>query len=128
MTAQRQSVRDTFTSKVKVAIHKVYGTDLPQINMQASPVQIQKWKKTPAVVRCYRKLFKKIKPNEPATFMLRIVENLRKNKGNPSEIQIAYAISISEVYLCPKNQGIQINDTIKLNIEKNLVSFNFNFA
>ena len=103
MTAQHWSIRGTFTSKVKVAIHKVYGTDLPQINMQASPVQIQKWKKTPAVARCYRKLFKRIKPDEPATFMSRIVENLRKDKENPSEIQIAYAISISEAYLCPEN-------------------------
>ena len=96
--------------------------------MQASPVQIQKWKKTPAVARCYRKLFKRIKLDEPATFISRIIENLRKDKGNSSEIQIAYAISISEMCLCPKNQDIQINDTIKLNIEKNLVSFNFNFA
>ena len=96
--------------------------------MQASPVQIQNQKKTPAVAKCYRKLFKRIKPDEPTTFISRIIENLRKDKENPSEIQIAYAISISETYLCSKNQGIQINDTIKPNIEKNLVSFNFNFA
>lgn len=96
--------------------------------MQASPVQIQKWKDTAAVTKCYRKLFKRIKSDETATFMSRIVERLRKDKRNPSDIQIAYAISISEAYLCPDVQGIQINDTIKPNIEKNLVSFNFNFA
>lgn len=96
--------------------------------MQASPVQIQKWKGTAAVAKCHKKLFKRMRPNEPATFMSRIVERLRKDKRSPSDIQIAYAISISEAYLCPDVQGIQINDTIKPNIEKNLVSFNFNFA
>ena len=106
----------------------MYDAELPQINTQAMLSQIQQWKDTATVAKCYRKLFKRIKLDEPTTFMSRIVEKLRKDKRNPSKVQIAYAISISETYLYPDVHGIQINDSIKLNIEKNLVSFNFNFA
>lgn len=61
--------------------------------------------------------------------MSKIVEKLRREDKNPSKIQIAYAISICETYLCPENQYIQMNENvIKPKIAKNLVSFNFNFA
>jgi hypothetical protein len=58
--------------------------------------------------------------------MSRIMEKLRKENKSPSKIQIAYAISICEIFLCPYNQTIQINEGIvKPKIIKNLVSFNF---
>ena len=58
--------------------------------------------------------------------MSKIMEKLRKKEKKPlSRIQIAYAISICETYLCPHNQMIQINESIKPKIVENLVSFNF---
>jgi aspartate carbamoyltransferase regulatory subunit len=61
--------------------------------------------------------------------MSKIIERLRREKNVPSKMQIAYAISISEIYLCPNNQSIQINEgNVKQKIIKNLVSFNFNFT
>ena len=61
--------------------------------------------------------------------MSKIIERLRREKNVPSKMQIAYVISISEIYLCPNNQSIQINEgNVKQKIIKNLVSFNFNFT
>ena len=54
--------------------------------------------------------------------MSKILEKLRKEDKKPSKIQIAYAISICEVYLCPDNPTIQINDVVKSRITENLVS------
>lgn len=113
---------------MKDTIHFVYGAELPHINTQATPQQIKEWKDDVAVARCYRKLFRRINPNEPATFMSKIIEKLRKDKKEPSKVQLAYAISISETYMCPDVQGILITESIKPKIVKNLVSFNFNFA
>lgn len=54
--------------------------------------------------------------------MSKIAEKLRKEDKKPSKIQIAYAISICEVYLCPDNLTIQINEGVKSKITENLVS------
>jgi len=102
--------------------------DLPSINTQSTPSQIQEWKHMSVVKKCYSKLFKKINPDQPTTFMSKIVEKLRKEKKSPSNVQIAYAISICETYLSPDNQTIQISESIKDKIIKNLVSFNFQFC
>lgn len=126
--SQHRSIRGSFTSKVKEAIHSVFGAnELPSINTQATPSQIQKWKNTSGLKRCYQNLFKKINNNELTTFMSKIIEKLRSEKRSPLKIQITYVISISETYLSPENQSIQINENIvKPKIIKNLVSFNFN--
>ena len=122
-------MRGTFTSKIKDVIHSVFGAELSSINTHSTPSEIQAWKKTSAVGICYNKLFKKIKSDQPATYMSKIVEGLRQEKSSPSKIQIAYAISVSETYLCPDNQYIQMNENvIKHKVIKNLVSFNFNFT
>jgi len=121
-----RSVRGTFTSKVKDVMYSIFD-NLPSINTQATPSQIQDWKARSDVKNCYSKLFKKIKDDNPTTYMSKIVEDLRKReKKILSRIQIAYAISICETYLCPHNQTIQISESIvKPKIVKNLVSFNF---
>ena len=54
--------------------------------------------------------------------MSKIAGKLRKEDKKPSKIQIAYVISICEVYLCPDNPTIQINEGIKPKITENLVS------
>lgn len=96
--------------------------ELPSINTQTDPSEIRDWKQMPAVKKCYKSLFRKINPDLPATYMSKIVEKLRKDDKKPSKIQIAYAISICEVYLCPDNPTIQINDVVKSRITENLVS------
>lgn len=106
----------------------MYGVELPQINTQSTPQQIKEWKEDVAVAGCYRRLFRRMNSDEPTTFMSKIIEKLRRDKKAPSKVQLAYAISISETYLCPDVQGIQINESIKPKILKNLVSFNCNFA
>ena len=114
-----------FTSKVKEAIHFVYGSELPCINAQAFPSKIQEWKSDTAVSRYYAKLFKRVSEDQPTTFVSKIIERLRREKSSPSKTQIAYAISVCETYLCPTNQIIQMNEGIlKQKIVKNLVSFN----
>lgn len=55
--------------------------------------------------------------------MSKIIEKLWKVKKDASKIQVAYAISICETYLDPKNQIIQMNENvIKPKIIKNMVS------
>lgn len=122
--SSHRSVRGTFTSRVKEAMYSIFD-NLPSINTQATPSQIQEWKARSSVKNCYSKLFKKINDDSPTTYMSKIVEKLQRDKKNPSRIQIAYAISICETYLCPHNQTIQINENIKPKIIDNLVSFNF---
>ena len=103
--------------------------ELPSINTQMTPSQIQEWKNNSVVKRCYYNLFKKIKQDQPTTYMSKILEKLRKENRSPSKIQIAYTISVCETYLCPHNQIIQMNEgIINSKITKNLVSFNFQFC
>ncbi|UZO18754.1 uncharacterized protein OCT59_010066 [Rhizophagus irregularis] len=112
---QHRSIRGTFTSRVKDVMYSVFeatGHKLPSINTQASPSKIQKWKSKAEVKRCYNNLFKKVKDGQPTTYMLLIIDKLRKENKNPSKTQIAYAISICETYLNPNNQNIQMSESI----------------
>lgn len=120
MLAQHRSVRGTFTSKVKDAIHYVFS-ELPQINTCSS---IDDWKKKPVVGKCYSKLFKKVK-NEPTTsYMTKIIDRVLRDRRNASKVQIAFTISICETYLDPCNEVVQISEvTMQPRIAKNLVSF-----
>lgn len=96
--------------------------ELPSINTQTDPSEIRDWKQMPAVKKCYKNLFRRINPDLPTTYMSKIAEKLRKEDKKPSKIQIAYAISICEVYLCPDNPNIQINEGVRSKITENLVS------
>lgn len=118
--SQHRSIRGTFTSKVKEAIFVIFGTELPQIK---SEVSVREWKVRPEVRQCYKKLFKKISEDQPSTYMTKIIEKVWKEKRNAPKVQIAFAISICEVYLNPDNQVIQISEQVMdSKIRKNLVS------
>jgi len=67
--------------KVKEAIYRVYGAELPQINTQAMLSQIQQWKDTAAVAKCYRKLFKRIKLDDPQHLCKELLKSCAKTKG-----------------------------------------------
>jgi hypothetical protein len=96
--------------------------DLPPIPTSSSETIIKEWKKNPAVKLCYSNLFKKIN-NSDETFMSLIIKTLRKGKKIVSNVQIAFAISVCELVLNPRNLDIQISETaIKPILIKNLVS------
>ena len=102
----------------------MFGNKLSRINTQAPLSSIKGWKEDPDTKSCYAKLFKKIKQDNPTTFMARIIEKIFKERRNAPKVQIAFAISICETYLNPDEQSIQINEVeMKLKITKNLVSF-----
>ncbi|UZO19022.1 uncharacterized protein OCT59_010327 [Rhizophagus irregularis] len=104
------------------SVFEATGHKLPSINTQASPSKIQKWKSKAEVKRCYNNLFKKVKDRQPTIYMSLIIDRLRKENKNPSKIQIAYAISICEIYLNPNNQNIQMSESImKSKIINNLL-------
>ena len=98
---------------------------LPPINSNAKESEIKAWKGDVATKDCFKKLFKKIDPAKPETYMSKILQNLWKGeKKNGAKVQIAFAISICEIVLNPDNPFVSINeDIIKPVLIKNLVSF-----
>jgi hypothetical protein len=84
---------------------------------------IKQWKENVVVKECYKKLYKKIISSEPETYMSRIIQRLRKGKKPLPNLQIAYAISVCEILLNPRNLHIQVTEAvIKPLLTKNLVS------
>lgn len=121
MNTQLRSVRGTFTSKVKEAIHIVFP-ELPPIDSKATPSEIQEWKAKPEVARSFSKLFKKIESDKPKTYIKKIIDRIWREGKNAPKMQIAFAIGISETYLDPSNQTIQMNEhLLKPKIIKNMV-------
>jgi hypothetical protein len=123
LLAQHRSIRDSFTSRVKDTIYAVFGNELPYTDTHAIYLEIQEWKTKSSVRKCHAKLFKKIREDQPTTYMSKIIEKLWKTKKDAPKVQIAYAISICETYLDPENQIIQMNENVmKPKIIKNMVS------
>jgi hypothetical protein len=105
---------------MSVTFQELYLLPIPTSSRETD---IKEWKENPAVKSCFDKLFKKINSLDPETYMSRIIQTLRKGKKIVSNIQIAYAISICEVVLNPRNLDIQISEKlIKPILTKNLVS------
>ena len=75
----------------------VFGKELPPINTQATPSQIQEWKQKEEVKRCYSRLFKKV-DQSGSTYMTKIIEKIWRERRNAPKIQISFAISICETY------------------------------
>src|SRR5436189_3215690 len=98
---------------------------LSPINSNARESEIRAWKGDVATKDCFKKLFKKINPDNPETYMSKILENLWKGgKKNRAKMQIAFAISVCEIVLNPDNPFVSINeDIIKPVLTKYLVSF-----
>lgn len=95
---------------------------IPQVSSNLREADIKKWKGNQAVKTCFEKLFKRIRNSEPETYMSKIIQTLRKRKKVTSKAQMAYAISICETLLNPKNLHIQISESvIKPILAKNFV-------
>ncbi|RHZ77280.1 hypothetical protein Glove_183g37 [Diversispora epigaea] len=65
-----------------------------------------------AVSNCFRKLFEKIEDDENDTYMTKIIKNVWPKKKNIPNLQITWAISISEIFLNPKNEVIKMSEEI----------------
>lgn len=95
---------------------------IPIVSTTLKESEIRKWKESAAVKKCYDNLFKKINNLDPETYMAKILQLLKGKKILPN-IQIAYAISICEILLNPRNSIIQVTESvIKPILAKNLVS------
>ena len=91
--------------------------------MNASIIEIQSWKRSDKVKKCYTKLFSPIKEGQPTTYMTHILVKVWESK-NVSLINIAYAIAICKMFLNLKIEHIQISETvINLKFNNILVSF-----
>ena len=109
---QHRTLRDTLTSRIKNTIFAAFGENqLPTINMNASIIEIQSWKRSDKVKKCYTKLFSSMKEGQPTTYMAHILAKVWESK-NVSLINIAYAIVICKTFLNPKIEHIQISETV----------------
>ena len=89
--------------------------------MNSTPSEINNWKTNPEVVRCHDALFKSDSPDGSVTFMTKIIDRVWSSKKKAPKVHIAYAISVCEFILNPKNKKIQISElSIKHKISKYL--------
>ncbi|CAB4483961.1 unnamed protein product [Rhizophagus irregularis] len=100
LLAKHRSARSSLASKVKDIMYVVFKEfnlpTIPAVNTALKESEIRKWKGSPAVKNCY-------------------------SKNQLSNMQIAYAISICEIILNPKNLHIQVTESvIKPVLTKNL--------
>lgn len=96
---------------------------IPSINHKATESQILKWKQSAAVKNSYAKLYKRVKPEYPETHLKAIISFVFTKK-EAKKIQIAFVMSICELFLDPSSNYISLNEEIiKQRFEKNLVSF-----
>ncbi|GET65546.1 hypothetical protein GLOIN_2v1775615 [Rhizophagus irregularis DAOM 181602=DAOM 197198] len=100
LLAKHRSARGSLASKVKDIMYVVFKEfnlpTIPAVNTALKESEIRKWKGSPAVKNCY-------------------------GKNQLSNMQIAYAISICEIILNPKNLHIQVTESvIKPVLTKNL--------
>ena len=122
---KHRSLRGTLTSRIKESIFAVFGENtLPPINMNASAEEINRWKLTPNVRRCYQNLFKPMSGNTSISYMARILERIWPDSSAPTQTQKAYAVSVCQILLNPDNKHIRITSKdIKKRLRRNLVSF-----
>ncbi|RHZ89901.1 hypothetical protein Glove_9g188 [Diversispora epigaea] len=106
------SLKGTLCARVKIAIFENFSNMLPPISNIAKASEIAAWKKKLAVSNCFRKLFEKIEDDENDTYMTKIIKNVWPKKKNIPNLQIAWAISISEIFLNPKNEVIKMSEEI----------------
>jgi hypothetical protein len=81
--------------------------------MNASPAEVNKWKRTPAVKKCYSKLHQLVSDDSEASFMLRIVERVFVDSKN-----------VCKIFLNPDSENIQISESVmKKKLKEKLVNF-----
>jgi hypothetical protein len=108
---------------------EVFGKHLRKIKSTAKSAAILKWKQHPSTKSCYKKIFDETDfPGNPS-YMELILKKVWSSTSKPPEQHVAWAISIVQTILNPKNGQIKITeDCIKNLLSINIVSIcNFTF-
>ena len=121
MLEKFRGMRGGIASRVKSAIFEIFGeSQLPRIDVQASPTKINSWKSDRRVKVVYSKLFDVFSNN--CTYMSMILGRVWKSK-KVSTMYIAWSVAIAQLFLNPNIKGIQISkNLLKKQIKINFVS------
>ena len=119
MLEKFRGMRGGIASQVKSAIFEIFGeSQLPRIDVQASPAEINSWKSDQRVKDAYRNLFEVFSDNY--TYMEIILDRVWRSKKKISNMYIAWGVAIAQLFLNPKVKGIQISE----NLLKKLILIN----
>ncbi|RHZ73779.1 hypothetical protein Glove_229g143 [Diversispora epigaea] len=115
-----RGMRSGIASRVKLAIFEIFGeSQLPRIDFQSSPAEINSWKSDQRVKDAYRKLFDVF--SEDRTYVQVILERVWKSKKRISNMHIAWGVAIAQLFLNPDVKGIMISE----NLLKKQIKINF---
>ncbi|RHZ65014.1 hypothetical protein Glove_319g85 [Diversispora epigaea] len=115
-----RGMRGEIASRVKSAIFEIFGeSQLPRIDFQSSPVEINSWKSDQRVKNAYCKLFNVF--SEDRTYVQVILKRVWKSKKRISNIHIAWGVAIAQLFLNPDVKGIMISE----NLLKKQIKINF---
>ncbi|RHZ78360.1 hypothetical protein Glove_165g106 [Diversispora epigaea] len=115
-----RGMRGGIASRVKSAIFEIFGeSQLPRIDFQSSPAEINSWKSDQRVKDAYRKLFDVF--SEDRTYVQVILERVWKSKKRISNMHIAWGVAIAQLFLNPDVKGIMISE----NLLKKQIKINF---
>src|SRR5690242_17211174 len=119
-------MRSTLTTHIKDSMFAVLGeSQLDSINTSAAPGDVARWKRFYKTKKCWKNLFKPIdstNSEQTQTYMEKILERLWPG-ALPSNIKLAYAISVCEIMLSPHYEKLTMSKNIvKSRLAKNLVS------
>ena len=101
-------MRGGIVSRVKSAIFEIFGeTQLPRIDSESSPAEIDLWKRDQRVISAYGKLFDNFSTEK--TYMQMILERVWRSK-KISNMYIAWGVAIAQLFLNPAVKGITISE------------------
>lgn len=114
-------MRGGIVSRVKSAIFEIFGeAQLPRIDSQSPPAEIDSWKRDPRVRSAYGKLFDNFSTGR--TYVQIVLERVWKSK-RISNMYIAWGVAIAQLFLNPAIKGITISEYyLKKQIKINFVS------
>jgi hypothetical protein len=114
-------MRGGIASRFKSAIFEIFGeSQLPRIDSQSSPAEINSWKSNRKVKEAYSKLFEIF--SDSRTYMEIILDRVWRTK-RVSKIYIAWGVAIAQLFLNPDVKGIAISENLlKKQIKINFVS------
>jgi hypothetical protein len=108
---------------VRTAMFDVFGTYLRPINTIAKSKEILKWKNLSSTKSCYKKIFDTLDFPRNPTYMEAILSKVWSDTSKPLDQHVAWAISVVQTILNPKNSDIKITeDIVKYQLSINIVS------
>ena len=109
--------------KVRTVMYEVFRQYLRPIKSNAKIQEILNWKQLSSTKSCYKKIFDKTDFPGNLTYMEAILEKVWSPTSKPPEHHVAWAISIVQSILNPKNGYIKISEEIiKCTFSINIVS------